>query len=243
MMMPAMLILMIPFFTFSVVLQSPNSALATGLSLFPPGHPDHHDAADRARTGTPGRAPDLRVHHPVRRRSLRLISRSLPQAEDRCRSTISRCLLQAANNWRGGPRSSPKMPSILRLSGSAGGKGVPHRDPLAGPDPDRDADDEMDRLQLGRIFKPVIARSAAEVGADAIIAFSYDATEFNPGSTEVLGFSPTAPRLSLTIPRAGYRISSVKNPWLAQRCTRPQRRQPLLLRVLVGRTPGCRRAP
>lgn len=38
-MMPAMLVLMIPFFTFSVVLQSPNSALATGLSLFPPATP------------------------------------------------------------------------------------------------------------------------------------------------------------------------------------------------------------
>lgn len=36
---PAMLILMIPFFTFSVVLQSPNSAFAAGLSLFPPATP------------------------------------------------------------------------------------------------------------------------------------------------------------------------------------------------------------
>jgi ABC-2 type transport system permease protein len=39
MMTPAMLIIMIPFFTFSVVLQSPNSALSAGLSLFPPVTP------------------------------------------------------------------------------------------------------------------------------------------------------------------------------------------------------------
>lgn len=38
-MMPAMLIIMIPFFTFSIVLQSPNSAFAAGLSLFPPCTP------------------------------------------------------------------------------------------------------------------------------------------------------------------------------------------------------------
>ncbi len=36
---PAMVIIMIPFFTFSVVLQSPNSAFAAGLSLFPPATP------------------------------------------------------------------------------------------------------------------------------------------------------------------------------------------------------------
>lgn len=36
---PAMLIIMLPFFTFGVVLQSPNSALSTALSLFPPATP------------------------------------------------------------------------------------------------------------------------------------------------------------------------------------------------------------
>lgn len=36
---PAMLIIMIPFFTFGVVLQSPNSPFATALSLFPPATP------------------------------------------------------------------------------------------------------------------------------------------------------------------------------------------------------------
>lgn len=38
-MMPAMLLIVIPFFTFSAVLQSPNSAFATALSLFPPATP------------------------------------------------------------------------------------------------------------------------------------------------------------------------------------------------------------
>lgn len=36
---PAMLIVMIPFFCFSIILQSPNSAFSTGISLFPPATP------------------------------------------------------------------------------------------------------------------------------------------------------------------------------------------------------------
>lgn len=37
---------------------------------------------------------------------------------------------------------------------------------------------------------------AAQIGADAIIAFRYDATEFMPGSTEVLAYG-TAVKLSV----------------------------------------------
>lgn len=36
---PAMIIVMIPFFTFSIILQSPNSTFAAGMSLFPPATP------------------------------------------------------------------------------------------------------------------------------------------------------------------------------------------------------------
>ena len=38
-MMPAMLLVVLPFFTFSLVLESPNSAFSTAISLFPPATP------------------------------------------------------------------------------------------------------------------------------------------------------------------------------------------------------------